>query len=252
MIIRSPKLQDNFYILNKSISEDESISWAARGLLIFLLGKPDNWQVSVPYLQDQTLKSEKPTKRDGIYAILNELINAGYVKRVDFKHNGKFSGCNYLVSEVKSDVTLTAKPDTVEPLTANTTLIRTDNKQELKEMSNDITVTPKKAQEWFNDFYAAYPKKVAKQDAIKAWGKIKPEQYKVIIADIFNRITKDAKWIDGYIPNPATYLNGKRWEDELSKPKNHIPTFKRPQRGEYNPTHSAMDNMQIIEGERLQ
>jgi Fe2+ or Zn2+ uptake regulation protein len=80
-IIRAPSQPDNSFPLNKDIPEDECLTWAARGLLIFLLGKSDDWELSVEYLQLQTLKSYKPTKRDGIYALLNELIKAGYIRR---------------------------------------------------------------------------------------------------------------------------------------------------------------------------
>lgn len=41
-IRRAPRPKSNFYLLDKRISEDRRLSWAARGLLIPLLGKPDN------------------------------------------------------------------------------------------------------------------------------------------------------------------------------------------------------------------
>lgn len=136
MIIRSPKLQDNFYILDKTISEDERLTWAARGLLIYLLGKPDNWEVSVAHLQLQTLKSSKPTKRDGIYGLLKELIETGYVNRVAANDNGRFGSVNYIVSESPVNPPLTPLPDTALPYTAETPLIRTEVKQVLKKQTS--------------------------------------------------------------------------------------------------------------------
>lgn len=70
----------------------------------------------------------------------------------------------------------------------------------------------------FEEFWSAYPKKKAKEAAKKAWVKLKPDETlgKVII----QAVTESAKtkdWIKEngkYIPYPATYLNGKRWEDE--------------------------------------
>jgi hypothetical protein len=32
------------------------------------------------------------------------------------------------------------------------------------------------------------------------------------------RQRRDQRWLDGYIPNPTTYLNQERWEDEFSAP----------------------------------
>ena len=67
----------------------------------------------------------------------------------------------------------------------------------------------------FDAFWIAYPKKVAKEDAILAWKKIKIDD--LIFAQMLKAI-KDQKLIEiekKFIPNPATWLNKKRWEDEL-------------------------------------
>lgn len=101
-----------------------------------------------------------------------------------------------------------------------------------KDKDKDIPLTPKRGtskrrprgvtlspdqEEKFNRFYSAYPKKVAKQEAIKAWMNISPENglYEKIITAL--EVQKESRdWIrdDGqYIPNPATWLNGKRWDD---------------------------------------
>jgi len=66
----------------------------------------------------------------------------------------------------------------------------------------------------FETFWKAYPKKEGKQDAIKAWKKAKPD-LTIILAAIQKRKLTEG-WRDRqYIPLPATYINGKRWEDEL-------------------------------------
>ena len=70
----------------------------------------------------------------------------------------------------------------------------------------------------FNAFWDAYPRKSAKQDAIKAWQKVKQEEVPAILAGIHSW-TKTEQWAkDGgqYIPYPATFLNKRRWEDEIS------------------------------------
>lgn len=67
----------------------------------------------------------------------------------------------------------------------------------------------------FDSFWRAYPKKVGKGDALKAWGKAKPDLPTVLKALEWQR--QAPQWLrDGgqYIPNPSTYLNQKRWEDE--------------------------------------
>ncbi len=71
----------------------------------------------------------------------------------------------------------------------------------------------------FDKFWAAYPKKVAKADARKAWAQtkdIRPELTNLLSA--VKAACKTEAWMkDGgkYIPHPATWLRGERWEDEL-------------------------------------
>lgn len=69
----------------------------------------------------------------------------------------------------------------------------------------------------FDEFWKAYPKKVAKQDAVRAFKKLKPnaETVEAIIADVKARTSHEWNGKElQYIPHPATYLRGKRWEDE--------------------------------------
>lgn len=70
----------------------------------------------------------------------------------------------------------------------------------------------------FDTFWSAYPKKVGKGKAREAWAKLRPG--KALAAEILGAVHRQrgcADWLrDGgrYIPNPATWLNQHRWEDE--------------------------------------
>ena len=76
----------------------------------------------------------------------------------------------------------------------------------------------------FNEFWKAYPRKVGKGDAFKVWKKLSPnEDFR---SEILSAVIAQSKWPDWikdggqFIPHPATWLNGCRWEDELpDKPK---------------------------------
>jgi uncharacterized protein YdaU (DUF1376 family) len=68
----------------------------------------------------------------------------------------------------------------------------------------------------FEIFWKSYPKKTAKESAKKAWLKIKPNDE--LIAKI-TKAVKDQKLSDReqqFIPHAATWLNNKRWEDEIA------------------------------------
>lgn len=72
-------------------------------------------------------------------------------------------------------------------------------------------------EELFNKFYQAYPRKVGKGAAIRAWKKLNPDKDLVdkMLAAI--EIHKQSEqWKDRqYIPHPSTWLNQHRWEDEV-------------------------------------
>jgi len=68
----------------------------------------------------------------------------------------------------------------------------------------------------FEIFWKSYPKKTAKESAKKAWLKINPNDE--LIAKI-TKAVKDQKLSDReqqFIPHAATWLNAKRWEDEIA------------------------------------
>ena len=127
-IIRGARKQRNFYVLDKSISEDRRLTWAARGLLIYLLGKPDNWRISPAALRNETSDSRKPTGRDGVYALLDELIATGYVVRTQSRDScGVLGTVDYVVSESPEPV----PPEPVPPPQSTATAAVRDHLREL-------------------------------------------------------------------------------------------------------------------------
>jgi phage replication O-like protein O len=64
----------------------------------------------------------------------------------------------------------------------------------------------------FDLFWKTYPKKVGKDLAIKTWHKKSPNINEVLRALRWQ--VDSEQWIKGFIPNPATYLNEGRWQDE--------------------------------------
>ena len=64
----------------------------------------------------------------------------------------------------------------------------------------------------FTEFWNKYPKKVGKDKALSAWKKKSPKLNDVLFALTWQ--IESQQWQKGYIPNPATYLNEGRWQDE--------------------------------------
>lgn len=70
----------------------------------------------------------------------------------------------------------------------------------------------------FAGFWSAYPKKVGRQAALKAWERIAPDEQlgREIIAAVDAQKTS-RQWLKDegqFIPHPTTWLNQRRWEDE--------------------------------------
>lgn len=78
-IIRSNR-QTNYTVIDNRVFADHQLSFAAMGLLGYLLSKPDNWQVSVNQLIGATDGTEKQSKRDAVLKMLDELKAKGFVQ----------------------------------------------------------------------------------------------------------------------------------------------------------------------------
>ena len=77
----------------------------------------------------------------------------------------------------------------------------------------------------FEEVWAAYPRKVGKGDARRAWKKIRPDpELSKRMIETLKKMARCEQWTrDGgqFIPHPATWLNREGWEDEpeIAKPK---------------------------------
>ena len=251
-IRRAPRPQSNFYMLDKRISEDRRLTWAARGLLVFLLGKPDHWEVSVKHLIKETADSAKPLRRDAVYGLLRELEDAGYLERSQGRgQGGSFGSADYVVhespctenpdtDEPQPDKPDTDKPDTAQPDTANPTQVSTEGLESI-EGSGSIDsqqqdgepdaapaadadkpgIAPLDAA--FETFWQAGMRKANRKAARKAFeaaakaaDRPVAEFAQFLSDDIARRIAAEQLGFDRM--HPTTYLNGERWEDDLPPP----------------------------------
>jgi hypothetical protein len=82
--------------------------------------------------------------------------------------------------------------------------------------SRAVALVKEYVDDGFNQFWEAYPKKVGRDAALKAWEKVKPPIDDVIYSLAWQKQTEQWSKKNGqYIPNPSTYLNQGRWKDEM-------------------------------------
>lgn len=68
----------------------------------------------------------------------------------------------------------------------------------------------------FNEFWEVYPTKTGRKPCLKKWQARKLDRIAdQIIENVKSRRQTDKRWLDGRIPNPLTYINQDRWEDDI-------------------------------------
>ena len=218
---KAPAFQ--FYV-GDYIQDTRVLSLSARGawqdLLCFMWRSPERGKLSYSIEGYSRLfgASIEETKR-----VINELINNNICDSV---------------TECNGNVTLINRRMVRDEKTRNQTRKRVErfrNADDKRPCNDNVTPpssfsssssTSKKNKNIplssFEIFYESYPVKKAKRDAIKAWKKINPGNGTVDL--IINAIKKQKTYHETmeqkneFVPEwpyPATWLNGKRWEDEV-------------------------------------
>lgn len=105
------------------------------------------------------------------------------------------------------------------------TSLDTDSKQDSK--PNNKKPRLRASDSLFDLFWQAYPKRVGKDAARKAFDKRKPNEELVqTMVKAIEQQQKTDTWIKGFVPNPATWLNDGRWQDEVEATLfNDTPSF---------------------------
>ncbi len=157
------------------------------------------------------------------------LIQKGHVRRTKPKHQGRGVVFEYTVCLEKGDThdTLSSEKGDIQRQKRVTSTsktrggIRMNYKRELHTGA-----------EGFDGFWTAYPRKVAKAAARKAWERLRPggELVSRILAalELHKETEQWQKDTGRFIPYPATWLNGRRWEDEVSGDSKAPPSLDDP------------------------
>ena len=211
-IIRSPRKDRGFTIVSNAVAQDARLSMRALGLLVRLLSRPDNWETN-----STTLAAEFGVGREQMQGVLRELSGFDYMALVkERKEDGTFFSRWYVYDEPEKEQPEHGKPAPEKPYAGEPVA---NNKNRLNKEPIQPPHTPKGADALFDTFWTAYPVKVGKDAAKRAFAKRKPtpEMLREMLKAIAEQKTSLA-WVkeDGqFIPHPATWLNQGRWMDEV-------------------------------------
>ena len=210
-----------YTVLNNGIFRDENLSAKSLGILAKMLSLPDNWEFSETGLCSIFKKDGRSSIRSG----LKELEENGYLVRSRVRdESGKLTSTEWTVSDKPMfENPMLENPMLENPMLENRTQYNTKEYNTKEFITKDIPpISPKgekDCSDLFNRFWAAYPKHIAKQSAVKAFEKLKPDEKLLEAMLKAIEMQKESKqWEkDGgaFIPYPATWLNQRRWEDEL-------------------------------------
>lgn len=169
---------------------------------------------------DKIRKTKKTLKENGLIEIIQSRSNN--------KIDGWYIQLNYLVSSKKTeDIKVQVSNNTCFQQVGEATSSFQEVsalKEYIKCLKKEIEVLKKEkdkkeinCDDNFETFYQSYPRKIGKVNVEKWFNKNKPDE------ELMNKILtsleehkKLKQWQDKqFIPYPATWLNQKRWEDEL-------------------------------------
>ena len=222
-IIRSPRLESNFSIISNSVIRDSRLSYKARGILLEILSRPDNWSVSA-----DSLARSGQEGRHSILSALKELREAGYLRTEKLRdEKGMFKTISIVYDTPKLGLTEVGLPDLGQPEAGyqesdNLTSLEVLSKKDCKEVliKKDLEIKDLSPSEIdFEQFWNIYPRPTAKGAARIAFSKaLKKASLEKILSGA-SRLSDDPNLDPAFTPHPSTWLNQERWDDGPLPPR---------------------------------
>ena len=148
------RIDGPYTVIGNAAAQDSQISWKAKGLLVYLLSLPRDWNIRLSELARHATDGIDSTRK-----AMDELLNAGYIQRGARirKPDGKLGDYVYLVTGVRDDLPELEKPTlekpTLEkPTQENPTLQNKEITKETKNKRNTEYITHFEG--WWNDWKA--------------------------------------------------------------------------------------------------
>jgi hypothetical protein len=151
------RIDGPYTVIGNAAAQDSQISWKAKGLLIYLLSLPKDWNIRISELAAHATDGYDSTKR-----AMDELLAAGYIQRGSRvrKPDGKLGDYVYLVTGVRDEIPnmekpnvdfpSQGKPDQGKPSLENRQLQKKQRTKETKNKLNTEYITH--FESWWNDW----------------------------------------------------------------------------------------------------
>jgi hypothetical protein len=215
--------------------QDPKLSFKAKGILAYLLSKPQGWLPRLRDLENNsvdgpgTIKSGLKELRENNYAELQKLVKNGKIIcwRLVISDSRSFHSNGAQVSKTPEgqnpevEIPEVEIPEVSFPLLENQPHSNTDcSKTDCSKTEKTVVGSPKekaadtKAAD-FETFWAAYPNKKGKGKARLSFYKVlTPLETLLACVKVHSQSEQWRKDGGRFIPHPATWLNQERWLDE--------------------------------------
>lgn len=200
-------------------ARDARLSRRARGLLVEIMSHRVGWHVTI-----RSLAGAGKEGRDAIQSALAELLEHGYVRRMQTRASaGKFGEIEYELCDPPAVAGFSVHGSAVSGSavsgeSATKKNISSEDQEEEDQVL--VLVAADAPRVGFAEFYMAYPRKVGKEAARRAFDKAARSTDPALIVDGARRYASDPNLPEKrFIPHPASWLNAGRWDDEPEVPR---------------------------------
>lgn len=204
-------IDEHFTAVPNEWARDENLSRRARGLLVEVMSHRVGWHVTI-----RSLAKSGPEGRDAIQTALNELVEQGYVKRSQSRAGGKFGEIEYELcdpptvsgfsghGEETPDQTVSGFAVSGSTGSGKSATKKNIYSEDHLEEGIFALDPPEVSSPGFAEFYLAYPRKVGKEDARKAFEKATKSVDPAVIVEGARRYAADPNLPDKkFIPHPS-------------------------------------------------
>ncbi len=199
------QFDDQFTQIPNAWIRDTRLTFKARGILAMLLSHIEGWQLNIATLAYNNIEG-----KDAIRSAIKELEDLGYLRREQPTQNGRFQEVVWITQDPDFSTILPVSgfPTTEKPSSDNPQYKNTIQKEE---HNKEITL--------FDEFWDAYPRKIDKAKALKAFkSALKRTTMETIMAGV-KAYTNDPTRKPEFTKYPASWLNADAWENTTASPE---------------------------------
>lgn len=189
---------DHFTQIPNDWVRDSRLTFKARGIMALIMSHREGWSLSI-----NTIAEANKEGKDAVRSAIKELELFGYLRRTQV-NDGKFGEAVW-VTQDPADYPMTENPMTENPTTKKNIHLEEQDKK-------NISL-------FFDEFWQAYPRKLDKAKAFRAFkSALKRATFEDIMAGVL-AYRNDPQRNPDYTKYPASWLNADSWLNAATLPE---------------------------------